>query len=146
MFVGQRFLPQLSHRGHRDLGKKLLAIMVIEFFYHPVTPRLGRWNEPKIDPIQQAESNKWPHSAGMDRTAEKGHFIVHLEIVGNAHALPDRVDSIQNTLSRLGGHRLYTAAVDCRIDGIQAVEPDRAGKITGADQIYLMGLIRQSGG
>ena len=68
--------------------------MVIELFDHPVAPRLGRRDEPEIDSVEQAEADKRPHSPRMDRTAEEGHFVVHLEVVGNAHALPDRIDSV----------------------------------------------------
>jgi hypothetical protein len=42
MLVCQRCLPKSSHGCNRDLGEKLLAIMVIELFDPPVAPRLGR--------------------------------------------------------------------------------------------------------
>jgi hypothetical protein len=46
-------------------------------------------------------------------------------------------------LRRFGGQRLYPAPVDRGIDGMKPVEPGGAGKITGADQINLMGLVGQ---
>jgi hypothetical protein len=74
--------------------------MVIELLDHSVAPWLSRRDEPKIDAIEQAEADKRPHSPRMDRTAEEGNFIVHLEVVGNAQALSDRINSVQNALRR----------------------------------------------
>ena len=117
--------------------------MVVELLDDSVPPRLGRWNEPEIDAIAQAETNKRSHASGMGWASVKGHFIVHLKVLRDAHTQPDRINSVQNALRCFGGHRLYPAPVDRGIDGMQAVEPDRAGKVTGADQINLMGLVGQ---
>jgi hypothetical protein len=44
-----------------------------------------------------------------------------------------------------GSYRLYPAAVDGCIDNIEAVESDRTSKVTGADQVNLMGLVGKKG-
>jgi hypothetical protein len=79
-------------------GEELQAIMVIELFEHPVAP--CRRDEPEMDSIEQTEANKWPHSPRMGRAAEEGNLVVYLEVVGNAKAFPDRIDSVQNALRR----------------------------------------------
>ncbi len=89
VFVRPRCLPHSTHGGHRNLGEKLLAIMIIKLFDHAVAPRLGRRDELEIDSVEQAEADKRPH------------FVVDLKIVGNAHPLPGRIDSVPNTLGRL---------------------------------------------
>src|SRR5512139_2482928 len=120
--------------------------MVIEFLDETVAPWLRRWNEPEIDTIAQAEANKGSHASWMGRASVKSQFIVNLKVLRDAHTQPNRISSVQNALRCFGGHGFYAAPVHCGIDGIQAVEPDRAGKITRADQIDLMGLVGQNPG
>ena len=115
--------------------------MIIEFLDDAVPPRLRRRNEPEIDAITQAETNKRPHASWVGRTSEKSPFVVHLEVLRDSHAQPDRINSVQYALRCTGRHRLNPTPVDGDIDGMQAVELDRAGKITGADQVNLMGLV-----
>src|SRR6266496_3684590 len=101
--------------------------MVVELLDDSVPPWLGRWNEPELDSIVQAETNKRSHASWIDWTAEESHLIVHLKIVRDAHTQPDRINSVQNALCSTGCDRLYPASVDCSIDGMQAIELDRAG-------------------
>jgi hypothetical protein len=77
----------------------------------------------------------------MGWASVKSQFIIHLKILWYAYPQPNRINSVQNALGCLGGHGLYSAPVNCGIDGIQTVEPDRASQVTGADQINLMGLV-----
>src|SRR4030042_833892 len=79
----------------------------------------------------------------MGWTSIENHLIVHLKVLRDSHTQPERINSVQNALRCTGGYRLYPAAVDRDIDSMQAVEPDRAGKVARADQINLMGLIGQ---
>ena len=72
--------------------------MVIELLDYPVSPGFGWWDEPEIDPREQAEADKRPHSSWVNGTSEEGDFIVYLKILGDAHALPDRVNGVQNAL------------------------------------------------
>src|SRR4030043_1900330 len=89
---GQRFLPELGHGGHRDLGEKLLPVMVVELFDDSVPPRFGRRNEPEMDPVTQAQANQGAHAAGMGWAAEKSQFIVRLQILRDPHPQPDRIN------------------------------------------------------
>ena len=115
--------------------------MVVELLDDPVPPWLGRWNEPEIDAVAQAETNKRSHTSWIGWTAEESHLVVHLKILRDAHTQSDRINSVQNALRCTGWDRLYPAPVDCGIDGMQTVETDRAGKVTRADHINLMGLV-----
>ena len=117
--------------------------MVVELLDDAVPPWLGRWNEPEIDSVAQAEPNEGSHAAGMGWASVKGQLIVHLKVLGNPHTQPDRINSVQNALRRFGEQWLYPAPVDRGIDGMKAVEPEGAGKVTGADQINLVGLVGQ---
>src|SRR5512139_1100598 len=115
--------------------------MIVELLDNTVPPWFGRWNEPKLDPVTQAETNKRSHTSWMGRTAIKSQFVVYLKVLRDSHPQPNRVNSFQNALRCTGRHRLYPAPVDRCIDGMQAIALDRTSTITGADQINLMGLI-----
>jgi len=117
--------------------------MIVELLDDAVPPWLGRWNEPEMDPVAQAEPDKRPHAPWVGRASVEGQLIVRLKVLGNPHTQPDRINSLQNALCRFRGQRLYSAPVDRGIDGMKTVEPDGAGKVTGTDQINLMGLIGQ---
>ena len=62
----------------------------------------------------------------------KSQVVVYLKIFGNAHTLPDGINSVQNTLRRTRGYRLNPTPIYRNINGIQTVEAGWASKITGA--------------
>ena len=94
VFERQRFFPKLYHGRHGDLVEKLLLVMVVEFFDHSVPPWLRRWNEPEIDSIMQAETDKRSHASGMGWTSIKGQLIVHLKVLRDAHTQPERINRV----------------------------------------------------
>ena len=107
--------------------------MVIELFHYSVPSRLGRRDKPELDPVGQAEADKRLHSSWVGWTPVKDQLIVHLKILRDAHAHPDRINRVQNALCCFRGHWFYSATVDCGIDRIQAVESNLPSKIAGVD-------------
>src|SRR3989304_6715580 len=115
--------------------------MVVELFDHSVTLGFGRWDEPQIDSVVEAKPNKWSHTSWMGWTSEKSQLVVYLKIFGNAHTLPNGINSGQNTLRRTGRYRLNPTRIYRNINGNQALEAGWTSKITVSYYIKLMGLI-----
>src|SRR3972149_11794486 len=115
--------------------------MVVELFDYSVTLGFGRWDEPQIDSVVEAKPNKWSHTSWMGWTSEKSQLVVYLKIFGNAHTLPNGINSGRNTLRRTGRYRLTPTRIYRNINGNQALEAGWTSKITVSYYIKLMGLI-----
>jgi hypothetical protein len=99
VLVRERFHMELSRGGHDDLGEKLLAVMVVELLDHPVSPRLSDRDKPEVDSVEQAEADEGSHASWMSRTSIEDHLVIDLDMVRDAHAPPNRPDSIQKVLA-----------------------------------------------
>src|SRR5262245_56849499 len=77
-FKAQRFSKQVLSVGHYYASQEPAAVMVIEFFYHPVSPGFSHGNKPKLDVMGQAKPNQTTDRAWMSMTAKENHFIVYL--------------------------------------------------------------------
>ena len=91
----------------------------------------------------QAQPDKRPHATGMCRAAKEGHGIINLDVIRYSHALPDGPETVKDGLSGLGNGWMKSAPDSCRIDHIQAVETNGPFQVAWANQIGLMGLVRQ---
>ena len=79
----------------------------------------------------------------MRRAAKERHGVVNLDVVGYSHAYPDGPKTIKDGLSGLGNGRMKSASDSGCIDHIEAVESYGSFQVARANQISLMGLVRQ---
>ncbi len=134
-------MQQLLGRSHHDLAEELLVIVVVELLDDPIAPRFVDGDELGLNPVLQAQPDKRSHPAGMSRAAVEAPGVVHLEVPGDPHPLPERPERIDDALPGLAQQGLQAATRGSEIHGVEAVEPHRTPQVTGTHEICLVGLV-----
>ena len=141
LFKESRLFPQRGFIGHLNAAKKLLLIMVIEFFHYAITPRLAFGNEPELNAIEQAQPNQAAHAMRMCRAAVENHLVVDLLMLRHSQPPPDGPKRINGMLCIAFDERFNSATPSRQINGVEAVKTRGAVQITRADEIRLMNRI-----
>jgi hypothetical protein len=126
VFKSQRFSAQLLLTSHHNPSEKACLKVIIELFNNSIPPRLRHWNEPRLNVVEQTQTNQYPHTSRMLPAAIEDQLVVNLDIQRNSQTAPSRPDSIERVLPGLTQHRADRTASCRQIGVVQTVEAYRA--------------------
>src|SRR5438552_6943247 len=137
-FKGQRFPPQLIHTFHGNSSQEPTAVMVIELFYHAISPRLSHRYEPEFDTIGQTETNQTSHAPRVAVATIEDQLIIYLLMLWYSQTPPVRPDSVDRRLRRFVQDWAHRTAAGGYVHTVHTVKAQRPTQVTRTHIIALM--------
>jgi hypothetical protein len=143
VFKSQRFSTQLSFAPHHNSPEKSCLKVVIELFDDTIPPRFCHRNKPRLNVVEQTQTNQDPHPSRILPAAVEDQLVVNLNVLGNSQTAPTRPDRVESVLPSFPQHWTDRTASSGQIDAVQTVEANRTFQKTWAHIVYLMDFIHR---
>jgi hypothetical protein len=126
----------------KPLGPKELSIIgVIKALHSPITPRFSDGDKDHFHPQNLAELGYYTEGAGVTVAPPKTQGVVHLEKVGDTHALPAANQATSHRIVVFSPSRVQEDSVAVQIHDIEGIEASVVLDVSGADEIGLMDIV-----
>ena len=131
-----------------DIGKRLLpeeqgVVDAIEPLDDSIAPGLPLGDEANFHSEVEAQADEEAEAPRVAIRPAEGEFVIQLERLRNAEALPGRHDGIIDICGTLTSHSFQGHRMRVGIDGVEALESGTPLEITGSHKVQLLHEVRR---